>query len=297
MMRTRRAGIGYAGALVFFALIWSVGFPIGKLAVSVAPPELFLATRFALAGSILFAWAAWRGDLRRPVPWLRLIGLGVINFSATNGLVWGGMQTVSAGLATIIVSVNPLLTALLAAAMLGDHLGPRRLAGLLLGIGGVIFVVRNRIVIGGEDPVGIAMIVVSLASQVGGIILFKWWSPREPLAVVVGVQQMGAALVLAVVGLATEQVGAIQFGHTLWWTLAYSTILNSIIAFLLWFYLLRAGSVTSVTSIQFTMPPLGLFFSWVLLGERIAPLDLVGLIPIALGIWLTTRPQRRATAA
>jgi drug/metabolite transporter (DMT)-like permease len=44
------------------------------------------------------------------------------------------------------------------------------------------------------------------------------------------------------------------------------------------------------------MPPLGVAMSWAALGERVSPLDLLGIVPVALGIWLATRPEPRAAA-
>ena len=54
----------------------------------------------------------------------------------------------------------------------------------------------------------------------------------------------------------------------------------------LWYYLLTRSSATAASSLHFLMPPLGLFFGWLLLGESVPPLDFLGIAPIALGIWL-----------
>jgi len=282
---------GYWSSAATFCTIWSLGFPISKLAIAVCPPELFLAIRFIAAAAVMLGWAAWRGYLSAAVPWLGLIGLGLINFGLSNGLAWVGMETVSAGLATIILSSQPVLVGIVGALVLGDHLKPARVLGLILGVGGVVFVVRNRIVIGGEDPAGTLLLVGAVFSQAAGTILYKRWSPRIPLTVLVGMQQLSAGAVLLVLGLTTESTGAIVLGGIFWMALAYTTVLNSIITFQLWFAMLSRGSATSVASLQFIMPPLGLFFSWILLREAIMPLDLVGIVPIALGIWLTTRPR------
>jgi len=62
----------------------------------------------------------------------------------------------------------------------------------------------------------------------------------------------------------------------------------SIAALLLWFFLLRRGTASSASSLHFLMPPLGLLMSWAALGEALNPLDLLGVIPVAIGIRLAT---------
>jgi drug/metabolite transporter (DMT)-like permease len=82
--------------------------------------------------------------------------LGIANNAVYLGLNYVGMQTTSAGVTAIISSANPVLTALLAAFFLSEPLTWRKAAGLLLGVGGVVFIVQSRISGKLEDPVGIA---------------------------------------------------------------------------------------------------------------------------------------------
>jgi drug/metabolite transporter (DMT)-like permease len=70
----------------------------------------------------------------------------------------------------------------------------------------------------------------------------------------------------------------------------YLALAVSIFAFLLWFYILKASGATAASSYHFLMPPLGMLFGWLLLGEHVSPLDLLGIVPVVLGIYLVTRP-------
>ncbi len=298
MAATFRSGGGVAHwpLAAIFCIIWALGFPMCKLAIAQCPPELFLGIRFLAAGSLMLAWAFWKGYLASPVPWFGLIGLGLVNFGLSNGLGWGGMMTTSAGLTTIIASAQPVLVAIVGALLLGDRLTPTRTLGLALGVGGVAFVVRNRIVVGGEDIFGTILVVGSVCAQAAGTILFKLWSPRLPLTVIVGTQQLAAGVALAAFGLVFEDASHVVFGTTFWLTMLYMIVLNSILTFQIWFYLLSKGSATSVASLQFVMPPLGIVFSWLVIGEPIQLLDLIGIVPVALGIRLTTRPSPQASS-
>jgi drug/metabolite transporter (DMT)-like permease len=289
-------GVSYWPLAATFCVIWALGFPVCKLAIAQCPPELFLGIRFLVAGALMLGWALWKGYLSSPVPWIGLAALGIINFGFSNGLGWAGMLTTSAGLTTIIASTQPVLVAIVGAAILGDRLTPVRALGLALGVGGVAFVVRNRIVVGGEDVYGTILVVGSVCAQAAGTILFKRWSPKQPLTVLVGTQQLSAGIALVVFSFAFEDSSRVAFDATFWLTMLYMVVLNSILTFQIWFFLLSRGSATSVASLQFVMPPLGIVFSWMILGEPIHLLDLIGIVSVALGIRLTTRPPAKAAA-
>ena len=279
----------YLLLVLAFCLTWSSAFPAAKLAISTAPPLLFLGMRFLLAATLLLGFAAWRGQLRGPVPWLALIGLGLLNQAGYQGLAWIAMgSSVSAGLATIITSLNPILVGALAAPLLGEALTFRKLAGLVLGFLGAAFVVRNRVVLAGEGAGGVVLLLIGMVSVTFGTLLFKRLAPRAALPVIVGVQQLGAGIAVLGVGLATEPTAAIHVDTLFVLTMAWFVLVVSIGAFLLWFLLLRRGTASSASSLHFLMPPLGLVMSWAVLGEQLEILDLVGIVPVALGIWLAT---------
>ena len=65
---------------------------------------------------------------------------------------------------------------------------------------------------------------------------------------------------------------------------------RSVGALLLWFWLLRRGSASNASALHFLIPPMGLAMSWGILGEPVSAFDLIGIIPVGLGIWLATRP-------
>jgi drug/metabolite transporter (DMT)-like permease len=93
-----------------------------------------------------------------------------------------------------------------------------------------------------------------------------------------------------VLGLGFEDIHAVTLGATFWLTMAWCIGVMSIGALLLWFWLLRNGSASSASALHFLIPPIGLAMSWLVLGEAVSPYDLLGVIPIGLGIWLATRP-------
>ena len=284
--------------VLLFCLAWASGFTAAKLALTTAPPALFGGIRFLLTGAALLGYAAWRGQLRGAIPWGSLAVLGLLNQAGYQGLAWQGMSGVSAGLATIIVSLNPILTAALASPLLGEKLHWRKILGLLLGFAGAVFVVRHRLAGGTEDPRGVLLVVGALLSLVAGTVAFKWLAPQVTLPVAVGVQTASAGLFLLALGGLFEHAALIDWGPRFWLVMGWCVLVVSIGALLLWFWLLRNGSASSASALHFLIPPTGLAMSWLVLGESISPADLLGVVPVALGIWLATRPApaRRALA-
>jgi drug/metabolite transporter (DMT)-like permease len=275
-----------------FCVLWSSAFSAAKIALADCPPLLLLSARFLSAGIVVLGAAA---VLR--LPWrlsrsdiVALAGLGAVNNALYLGLNYLGMQTVSAGLSALIVSANPVLTALLAAVFLNEGMTWRKAGGLLLGVGGVAFIVESRISGGIDNPIGIAFTVAALMSMVGGTILFKRLAPNGGLWIGNGVQNLAGGLAVTPFAFAFESVGDVV---PTWWlvvALAYSVLLVSVVGYLLWFHLLTEVGATAASAYHFLMPPLGMMFGWLLLGERVAWPDLLGILPVAIGIYLVTRP-------
>jgi drug/metabolite transporter (DMT)-like permease len=172
----------------------------------------------------------------------------------------------------------------------------RKALGLLFGVGGVAFVVESRLACGSEDPVGIGFTLAALVSLVGGTILYKKLAPTGGLWLGNGVQSLAAGLATLPFAFAFESVGDVVPSWRLLASLAYLALFVSVFAYLIWFELLNVAGATAASSYHFLMPPLGLLFGWLVLGEHVAPTDLIGIVPVAVGIYLVTRPVSRRTA-
>lgn len=276
--------------VILFCLGWSSAFAVGKMGIESCPPLLFLSMRFLLAGGLLCAAAALTGQLRGLglKGWAILGGLGVLGTALYLGLSFSAMKHVSSGLVTLIVSANPVLTAAAAALVLGEAMNARKAAGLGLGLAGVAFVVRGRLG-GGDDPAGIALALGATVALVAATLLFKRYAPKAALLTVGGVQNLAGGLALLPVGLMVEDTAGIVVDTRFLLALGYMVLVVSVGAHLLWFLLLQRSSATAASAYHFLMPPLGIAFGWLLLGEPVQPLDLLGIVPVALGIWLVTR--------
>src|SRR5690349_20852691 len=278
--------------IALFCLIWSFAFVAGKIGVTDCPPLILLTARFLLAGTLIAGISALRGEAfdlsLRDVAVFAL--LGVANNALYLGLGYTGLKTVSAGLGGLVVSANPVFTAILAALFLGEAMSWRKVFGLLLGVAGVTFIVWHRLSVGTDHAEGILFTLASLASIVAGTILYKLLAPKGSLWIGNGIQNIAGGLALVPFAATLADFHDVVPSARLLGAFAFLVLAGSILAYLLWFHLLHVCGATAASAYHFLMPPLGMLFAYLVLGEHVELRDLAGIIPVALGIYLVTRP-------
>ena len=285
-----------------FCVLWSSAFAGAKLALADCPPLILLSARLLLAGSLMLALAPlWdNAGRRKGQPPIRrrdigaLIGIGILNNAVYLGLNWTALTFTSSAYTAVLTSCLPLLVALGAGPLLGEKMNLAKWTGIALGLIGVVIVLRSRLAGAHETLAGTLLIGGGVSALAAGTLAFKYFAPRGGVWSGNGVQCLAGGIALIPIALATESTADIHLTTNLIGGLAFLVIGVSIGGYGLWFYLLTRASATAASSLHFLMPPLGLFFGWLLLGEVVPPLDILGIVPIALGIWLVTRPAKPA---
>ena len=277
-----------------FCVLWSSAFAPAKIALRDCPPLILLAVRFLVAGVICLGLARRFGEAGG-VTWRQVAVLGLLglfNNAIYLGFSWTGMTTVSSGFAAVLISANPLLTALVAVPVLGERLTARKIFGLVLGLIGVGVVLRSRLGNGIEDAGGTLLLVVGLVSLVAGTVLYKRLAPPVGPWTGNGVQLLVAGLALLPLALGFEDLSQVRYSLPMLVSMAWMVLGVSVGGYFLWFKILAQRSATAASSLHFLMPPLGLAFGWAIVGEGVPLIDLIGIVPIAAGIALVTRAPR-----
>lgn len=277
---------------VFYVLLWASAYVPSKIGATAMPPLWFLVGRFVTAGLLMCAIAL---SFRRPFParradWAAYAALGVFANAAYLGFTYAALgRGLAAGIASIVASTNPLILALVAPRLLGEPLTARKVLGLLLGFGGVVFVVLARTGTETARPPEIALALTGVIANVVSTVVFKRARGSNDLLAINTIQLFAAGVVL--IPLAAVIYGApnVQLSAELVWSFVYLVVVLSVGASLLWFWLLSHGAASRVSAFYFLTPIFGLFFGAVLLGETIQPGDLLGLAAVALGIVLVQR--------
>jgi drug/metabolite transporter (DMT)-like permease len=280
-------------AALFYILLWSSAFIATKIGVTHSPPLTLLATRF-LCAALLMALLAWGGKKAWPQGWIawgRLALFGLLNSAFYLGFNYEALRFLSAGMGSIISATNPLLLALVAPVILRERLTWWRILGLLLGFGGVIFVMGARL---NEqehlDTVGGMLIsFIGVVGLVSATLFYKRYPPREHAFVVNAVQLGAAGFALLIPALLFEHPEQIPIDAPLIWSFLYLVLIISVGASLLWFWLLKRGEASAVSSYYFLTPIAGLALAALLLGEPFGIRDLLGLVAVAAGIALINR--------
>jgi drug/metabolite transporter (DMT)-like permease len=283
------------GVIAVFCVLWSSAFAAAKMALEDCPPLILLTIRFLVAGALMMIIAVFTGGMKRGprrMGWRDfgcLVVLGVCNNALYLGLSWIGMTMVSSAFTAVLISTNPLLTGLLAGPILGERLGWRQYAGLCLGLAGVALVLRSRFTGMHEDPHGALLVAGGLLGLVAGTLLYKRLAPRTTIWVTTGVQALAGGTVLLPFAAHYESLRHVRLTASLFWNMVYIIVGVSVGGYALWNTILKRQSATSASALHFLMPPLGLMFGWLILREPVSWLDMAGIVPIGLGIWLATR--------
>lgn len=276
-----------------FVLIWTSAFPAAKIGLIDSPPLLFLTLRFLVAGTLMLAWAHWRGTLRRLT--LHELGvlsaLGLLNHALYLGLSWTGMGSLSSGLSTILISANPIVVAVLSSFLLREPLTRQKVLGLALGFLGVAFIVRNRIGSSTDTLEGFLLVLAALLTLAFGTVLYKKWPVRTDIVTGTGFQIILSGLMLLPVAVFMEDWSAIAWTPSFAGAFAWLVLVVSITGYQLWFNLLERGSASAASVWFFLTPPLGLLAGAWLLDEPLNWIDFIGIVPVVLGIVLVTRSR------
>ena len=144
--------------------------------------------------------------------------------------------------------------------------------------------------LGTDQLGGVLLAAVALLAFVAGTMLFKLFAPKNGFWIGNGVQSLAAGLVMLPFAAGFESVHDVTPSLSLMAAFAYSVVFVSVFAYLLWFRILTVSGATAASSYHFLIPPLGMLLGWLLLGEPLEIADLIGIAPVALGIYLVTRP-------
>ncbi len=281
---------------LFYVLLWSSAFIATKVGVTHSPPLTLLSVRF-LTAALIMALLAW--ILKLPLPqgraaWGRLALFGLLNSGLYLGFNYEALRYLSAGMGSIISATNPLLLTLIAPLVLRERLTWWRVLGLILGFGGVLFVMGARL--SGNSHLdtigGMFASFIGTACLVCATVVYKRYPPREHAFVVNAVQLGAAGLALLIPAFLFEHPTQVHIDTPLIESFLYLVLVISIGASLLWFWLLKQGEASTVSAYYFLTPIFGLALAALLLGEPFGLRDAFGLVAVAAGIALINRPVR-----
>ena len=282
-----------------FVVLWSTGFIGAKLGLPHAEPLTFLLWRYVGVVGLLLP-LCWLARARWPAS---LAEFGHVAFAGVlmQGAYLGGVfcaihQGLPAGVAALVVGLQPILTALLGERMVAERTSARQWIGLALGFAGVAAVVWNKFSLGVVGWASLALVTLALVGITVGTLYQKRWCSHVDLRTNSAIQFSAAFVVVLPIAWATETMEVRWTGEFVF-ALVWLVLVLSIGAVFLLFALIRRGAATSVASLMYLTPPVTAIFAWWLFGEAYTLWAALGMALSAAGVWIVTRGEARPAGA
>ena len=278
-----------------FVLLWSSSFIAARVGLRQVSPLLFVALRMIVCAVVLVlamfllrrSWRVLRGY------WLHCAVAGVLVNAILLMTAHVAMTHINAAPIALIQTLNPLLTAALAWPLLGERLRPQQWLGLFMGSAGVVLIVGLAAVDSHVQVEGLLLTAGGVVCLCGGTLYYGRFCRTVPILEGTTVQFVASAAA-CLVGMAVFETP-----HAEWTIGAVASILwnagaVSLGGMALYFLMLSRGTAARVTANFYLVPGTAALMAWLLLGESLSVLTILGLAVSSIGCWLVNLRGRPA---
>lgn len=273
----------------YFVAVWGSGYLATKVGLQYAPPFTFLSLRFAfgllcLAPVVLFLKTEWPKD-RVELGHLAVAGL-LMHAVQLGGSHYAQYLGMSAGVTALIISSQPLFTAIFASRFLHEKIHAGQWAGVAIGLAGVALVVWHKIDVREVTPGSLLGTLVALAGVTAATLYQRRFSPRADLKAASVIQFSVSLAVLMPLALVVEDFQVVH-SPELWLSIAFLVIFTSILGVSALYVLLRHGQATRVTSMMYLPPVFAVVLELAMFGVMPSVLMLAGIVVTCAGVAMT----------
>jgi drug/metabolite transporter (DMT)-like permease len=192
----------------------------------------------------------------------------------------------------LIISCQPLLTALLADKVLGERLKPGQWLGVFLGLAGVLLVVWHKVDVREVGAASLLCTLVALSAVTAATLYQKVFSPRADLKAATAVQFAVTLVVVAPLAVAVEGF-RFRWAPELVASIVFLVIFTSILGVMALWWLLRHGAATRVTSMMYLPPVIAVALELAMFGVRPTGLMIAGMLLACTGVAMAVWTPRR----
>ena len=280
-----------------FVVLWATGFVVAKLSAGHVAPIWFLGLRFPIACVFMFCVALYQ---RAAWPNLGYAFHASVAGALMHGgylapIYWAVAHGLPAGVSALIVGLQPLITAFLAAWILGERIHARHWFGLVVGLIGIALVISPKLHFQGAEgitPLTVGLALFGAACISFGTVYQKRFATGISLATGGVWQYVGGSLVVLISAYFVEDF---FFDNSLqaWWALGWAVIVLSIVAITLMMILIREGAVSKVSSLIFLVPAVAALMTYILFGETLNLIQILGMVVCAAAVLIVNRTSMR----
>ncbi len=280
-------------ALWIVYIVWGSTYLAIALMVETMPPLLAAGSRFVVVGLIVLPIMAWRRGVQVLKPTrAQLLSAAFVGLMlpGANAVISVAEQSVPSGLAALLVASIPLWVILLRR-LSGDHISGRSIGAVLVGFGGLALLLHPQ---GGATIAGLlACLGAAFMWALGSFASPRIDLPRDPI-VSTGWQSLLGGLAVVASGLiAGEHVHFAAFSGRSIFGLAYLITFGSLLAFTSYAWLLQNAPISKVSTYAYVNPVVAIALGWLILGEAIGTITLVGAGIIVASVALVVRVESR----
>lgn len=278
----------------YFVSIWGSGFIATKIGLQHAAPFTFLSLRFAfgilcLIPIILAVKPRWP---QHRAEWRHILIAGLLMHTVhLGGSHYTQYLGMSAGITAVLLSIQPLLTAVIAGRWMNERLGPRQWLGIVIGLGGVTLIVWHKIDVREASAGALIAVTVSLIGVTAGTLYQRVYCPAVDLRAAALIQFAGNLIVLAPLAWLVEGA-AVRWSWTLGGAIVFLVIGASILAVNALHTLMRRGQATRVTSLIYLTPIFAVALELAVFGVAPTALSLAGIVITCFGVALVSWQHR-----
>ncbi|MBS0533159.1 MAG: DMT family transporter [Proteobacteria bacterium] len=294
----RLNSLAIAAAPLLFVLLWSTGFIGARFGLPYIEPMTFLAVRMTLVVIVMLP-IAYLSGARWPdaAQSGHSLAIGIL----VHGIYLGGVftaisQGVPAGISALIPGLQPILTSTIANRFMGEKVTPLQWLGLVLGLGGVALVLHDRQMIAEASVLGWAASVVSLLGITVGTLYQKRHGANIDWRTGNVLQYFAVTVFFWILSFAFEH-RVIHWTGELVFAISWLVLVLSIATVALMYWLIRRSPATGFASLFYLVPATTALFAFLLFGEKLDVLSVVGMVICAAGVLIVNRGGRRKPAA
>ncbi|WP_223672424.1 EamA family transporter [Proteus terrae] len=271
-------------------IVWGSSYIVTTEMLPANVPMTLAALRALPAGILLLIIMR---QLPQGIWWLRVIILGILNFSLFWWLLFISAYRLPGGVAATVGAVQPLIVLFLSRWLLQTRLSWLSISAALGGIFGVAILILTPNA--ALDPIGIIAGLGGAFSMATGTVLSRRWQPPvTPLTFTAWQLTAGGAVLLPFALLFEPALPSLTGINFL--GLAYLTLIGGALTYIFWFRGLALLGPSSVASLGFLSPLSAVILGWALLGQQLTSLQILGMIVILLSIWANQQSEKRERA-
>lgn len=275
--------------LLVLAALWGSSYLFIRLGAGEFGPAALAGVRAAGAALVLVPLVLWSGgtaELRQR--WKTIALVGLMGNALPYVLFSYAALSITAGLSSMFTATTPLFAAVISWIWLGERLSRTRVAGLLTGFGGVVWIARNQAGLahgGASAPAVAACLTATLLYAISANLTRRRLSGVSPFVIAAG-SQLTSAVVLAAPTVYYWPVAALTLRA--WSAVTLLAIVCTAVAYVLFFRLIARVGAARTVAVTFLIPAFGLAWGALCLGEAVTREMILGCATIVVGTALTT---------